>query len=84
MEKVRRPSARSDGLGNVVSALDFVLPRKREVAGARRWRWHASGDHGDLDSLRNKIGERVREVCWAKARRLEVREEDLAHRRCQI
>jgi hypothetical protein len=35
-EKMRRPSAWSDGLGNVVSALDFVQSRRREAAGDGR------------------------------------------------
>jgi hypothetical protein len=63
---MRRCSARRRGPGNVVSALDFVLPRKREAAGAKM----ASGELqatsdasicGDSDQYRG-LGECVRAI----------------------
>jgi hypothetical protein len=42
------------------------------------------GNDEELDLLRNKIEERVREVRWAEAKRVEARREALAHRRCRI
>jgi hypothetical protein len=42
------------------------------------------GNDEELDLLRNKIEEMVREVRWAEAKRVEARREALAHRRCRI
>jgi hypothetical protein len=53
-EKVRRPSARSDDLGNVVSALDFVLPRKREAAGDGRASLKLRVMDGHVGSLQSR------------------------------
>jgi hypothetical protein len=83
-ERLRRVAGGRYDLFRLICVLGFAQTRERGAAGARLWRRHASGDHGDLYLLRNKIGERVREVRWAEARRVEVRGEDLAHRPCRI
>jgi hypothetical protein len=80
-DEVRAEAVKAIGLERTSGASRYVDGRRLEklsCAGVLR------GNDEELDLLRNKIGERVREVRWVEARRVEVRREAAAYRRRRI
>jgi hypothetical protein len=61
-----------------------IQTKEREAAGGASDAGVLRGDDEELDLLRNKIGERVREACQFEAKRIEVRGGARAHRRWRI
>jgi hypothetical protein len=62
-----------------------LLPAEKEEGGwSSAGTGEASGDAAELGSLRGKIEERVREMCWRERKGVGGRRGGEVHQRCRI